>query len=187
MLVASFMPALAALKANSTYTIVIQKMNSNGTVSDYTTTTGTTDANGKLSFVLTNLPTINEANFLVFIVKDSSGNVVRKGFVPAPPPGSANLVGINSLSTVQTNAILAAAEAIGTDDPVPAAYLLAILRSPEFGENEAVIMGNIGKDAITGSGGFEDFLLQNGVSSQQLSTFKSRLILQSYSGKKNNC
>ncbi len=184
MLVSGVVPAFGALNANSTYTIVIQKVNSNGTVSDYSTTTGTTDSNGKLTFTLTNLPTINEANFLVFIIKDSSGNVVRKGFVPAPPPGSTNLVGVNNMSTVQTNAVLAAAEAIGTDDPIAVAYLLAMMRSPEFGENDALLMASVGKDAIVGSGGFEDFLLQNGVTRTQLDTFKSRLIYNPTSGKK---
>ncbi len=184
MVVSGVVPAFGALNANSTYTIVMQKVNSNGTVSDYSTTTGTTDSNGKLTFTLTNLPTINEANFLVFIIKDSSGRVVRKGFVPAPPPGSTNLVGVNNMSTVQTNAVLAAAEAIGTDDPIAVAYLLATMRSPEFGENDALLMASVGKDAIVGSGGFEDFLLQNGVTSTQLNTFKSRLVYNPTSGKR---
>jgi len=184
MLVFGFVSALGPLNPNYTYTIVIQKVNSNGTVSDYSTTTATTDSNGKLNFVLTNLPTVDEANFLVVIIKDSSDNVVRKGFVPAPPPGSTNLVGVNSLSTAQTNAILAAAEAIGTDDPIPVAYLLSIIRSPDFTENDAMLLAALGKDAIVGSGGFEDFLLQNGVSSSQLDIFKKRLIYNPASGKK---
>lgn len=184
MLVFGFVSALGPLNPNYTYTIVIQKVNSNGTVSDYSTTTATTDSNGKLNFVLTNLPTIDEANFLVVIVKDSSDNIVRKGFVPAPPPGSTNLIGVNTLSTAQTNAILAAAEAIGTDDPIPVAYLLAMMRSPDFTENDALLMAAVGKDAIVGNGGFEDFLLQNGVSSSQLNIFKKRLIYNPTSGKK---
>lgn len=184
MLGTCFSLVLAALNANSTYNIFIQKVNSNGTVSDLSSTTGTTDGNGKLSFVLTNLPTTNEANFLVFIIKDSAGNVVRKGFVPAPPPGSTNLVGVNNLSTVQTNAILAAGEAMGTDDPIAVAYLLVLLRSPEATVDDALLAASIGKDAIVGSGGFEDFLLQNGVTSSQLNTLKSRLIYNPISGKK---
>ncbi|MGQ9693467.1 MAG: hypothetical protein ACUVWV_01855 [Thermodesulfobacteriota bacterium] len=180
----SFSLVFAALNANSTYNIFIQKENSNGTVSDLSSTTGTTDSNGKLSFVLTNLPTANEANFLVFIIKDSSGNVVRKGFVPAPPFGSTNLVGVNNLSMVQTNAILAAGEAMGTDDPIAVAYLLVLLRSPEATVDDALLAASIGKDAIVGSGGFEDFLLQNGVTSSQLNTLKSRLIYNPISGKK---
>lgn len=184
MLVTGFSLVFAALNVNSTYNIFIQKVNSNGTVSDYSSTTGTTDSNGKLSFVLTNLPTTNEANFLVFIIKDFSGNVVRKGFVPAPPPGSTNLVGINNLSTVQTNAILAAGEAIGTDDPIAVAYRLVLLRSPEATVDDALLSANVGKDATVGSGGFEDFLLQNGMTSTQLNTLKSRLIYNPTAGKK---
>ena len=37
----------AALTANAPYTITIQKMNSNGTVSDYSTTSAVADADGK--------------------------------------------------------------------------------------------------------------------------------------------
>ena len=74
-----------ALTAGATYTITIQKVNSNGTVSDYSNTTATADSNGKLIFTLSSMPTNADCYFLVFIVKDSTGTAQRKGFVPAPP------------------------------------------------------------------------------------------------------
>jgi len=132
-------PSHAALTAGATYTIVVQKMNSNGTVSDYSTTTATADANGKLSFTLSSMPTNADCNFIVFILKDSTGTVVRKGFVPAPPAGSTNLLGINNLSTAQTNAILSAAEKIATDDPIAFAYLMTLLRSDGVTADDAVL------------------------------------------------
>jgi hypothetical protein len=76
-------PAYAApLTAGATYTITIQKMNSDGTVSANSTAQATADANGKLSFSLTDLPTNADCNFLVFIVKNAAGDILRKGFVP---------------------------------------------------------------------------------------------------------
>jgi len=174
----------AALSPNATYTILVQKVNSNGTVTDYTTAEATTDSTGKLSFSLSSLPTHPGTNFIVFIIRDASGNTVRKGFAPAPPTGSTNLVGVNNLSTAHTNAILAAGEIAQTDDPIAVAFLLVLLRSPEATENDARTLAALGKDAILGSAGFEGFLLSNGVTTSQLDTFKSKLIYNGTTGKK---
>ncbi len=173
-----------ALTAGATYTITIQKMNSNGTVSDYSTTTATADADGKLSFTLSSMPTNADCNFIVFILTDANGTVVRKGFVPAPPAGSTNQLGINNLSTAQTNAILSAAEKIATDDPIAFAYLITLLRSEGATANDAVLFAELGKYAIVGTGGFEDTLLTSGVTATQLANFKSYLIYNPTAGKK---
>ncbi|HEX7373087.1 MAG TPA: hypothetical protein VF372_09710, partial [Thermodesulfobacteriota bacterium] len=61
-------PSHAALTPGAAYTITIQKMNSNGTVSDVSTTEATADANGKLIFSLTSMPTNTDCNFIVFIL-----------------------------------------------------------------------------------------------------------------------
>ena len=174
----------AALTPGAVYTITIQKMNSNGTVSDYSTTQATADSNGKLSFSLTSLPTNTQCNFIVFILKDDTGTVVRKGFVPAPPAGSTNQLGINNLSTAQTNAILSAAEKIATDDPIPFAYLITLLRSDGATADDALLIAELGKYAIVGTGGFEDTLTANGVTATQLADFKSYLIYNPTAGKK---
>ena len=177
-------PSHAALTPGATYTITIQKMNSNGTVSDYSTTEATANADGKLSFSLTSMPTNTDCNFIVFIVKDADGLVVRKGFVPAPPAGSTNDLGINNLSTAQTNAILSAAEKIGTDDPIAFAYLITLLRSDGATANDALLFADLGNVAIVGTGGFEDTLTTNGVTATQLANFKSYLIYNPTAGKK---
>jgi hypothetical protein len=174
----------AALTPGAVYTITIQKMNSNGTVSDYSTTQATADSNGKLSFSLTSLPTNTQCNFIVFILKDATGTVVRKGFVPAPPAGSTNQLGINNLSTAQTNAILSAAEKIATDDPIPFAYLITLLRSDGATADDALLIAELGKYAIVGTGGFEDTLTANGVTATHLANFKSYLIYNPTAGKK---
>ncbi|MCX5915787.1 MAG: hypothetical protein NTX30_03770 [Deltaproteobacteria bacterium] len=174
----------AALTSGTVYTITIQKMNSNGTVSDFSTTEATADANGKLIFSLTSMPTNADCNFIVFIVKDANQVVQRKGFVPAPPAGYTNQLGINNLSTAQTNAILSAAEKIGTDDPIPFAYLITLLRSDGATENDALTFADMGKVAIVGTGGFEDTLTTSGVTAAQLANFKSYLIYNPTAGKK---
>jgi hypothetical protein len=179
----------AALISGTNYTITIQKMNSNGTVSDYSTTVATANADGKLSFSLTSMPTNTDCNFIVFIVKDPTDTVVRKGFVPAPPAGSTNDLGINNLSTAQTNAILSAGEKIGSDDPIAFAYLITLLRSDGATPNDAFLFADLGKFAIRGTGGFEDTLLHPaaptiGVTDDQLANFKSYLIYNPTAGKK---
>ena len=60
---------LPPLQPGTTYTITIQKMNSNGTDSEHSTAQATADSNGKLSFSLTSLPTNADCNFIVFILK----------------------------------------------------------------------------------------------------------------------
>jgi len=174
----------AALTAGTVYSITIQKMNSNGTVTDVSTTEATADADGKLAFDLTSMPTNAECNFIVFIIKDPTGTVVRRGFVPAPPAGSTNQLGVNNLSTAQTNAILSAAGKIGTDDPIAFAYLITLLRSDGATENDALLFADLGKYCIVGTGGFEDTLTTSGVTATQLANFKSYLIYNPTAGKK---
>ena len=177
-------PAQAALTPGTIYTITIQKMNSNGTLTDVSTAEATADSDGKLSFSLTTLPTNSECNFIVFILKEADGTVVRRGFVPAPPAGATNLLGINSLSTAQTNAILSAGENIGTDDPIAFAYLITLLRSDGATANDAVLFAELAKFAIVGTGGFESTLTSSGVTAAQLANFKSYLIYNPTAGKK---
>lgn len=164
----------AALTTGATYTITIQKMGVNGVPVDVSTSTAVADVNGKLSFNLTSMPTNADCNFIVFIVKDASGAIVRRGFVPAPPKDGTNDMGINDLSTAQTNAILAAGVEIGTDDPIAVAYLITMLRSADATAEDAVNLAKMGKKAIIN--GFETFLTANGVTAAQLATFKSKLI-----------
>ncbi len=174
----------AALTSGETYTITIQKVNSDGTASDYSATTATADSNGKLIFSLTGMPTDAEANFFVFIIKDKNGTVVRRGFVPAAHAGSTNLVGVNDLSTAQTNAILEAGKVLKSDDPIAIAYLITLLRSPGATSTDAQLLAALGADAITGNSGFEGFLTSNGVTAAQLLAFKKALIYNATPGKK---
>ncbi|GFO53383.1 hypothetical protein GMSM_03900 [Geomonas sp. Red276] len=172
-----------ALTANTNYTITSAKLNSNGTVSAIETVPATTDANGLLTFSLSTVPTNAQANFLVFTIADQNGNVVRKGIVPAPPTGDVNQLGINDLATAQATTFLKAAELAGSDDPILAGYLLVLLRYPNIQDSDVVKLGNLGKAAILGNGGFEGYLQSSGISASQLSALKACLIYNSDSNK----
>ena len=181
-----FNTAHSALTSNTTYTIEVYRMNSTGTTALYSSTTATTNADGKLSFDITNIPTNADCRFIIFTIKDGAGAIVRRGFSPAPPAGATNLTGINALSTPQTNCLLTAAAEAGSDDPILIAYALMLLRSPNATTDDATNLANVGKAAIIGSGGggFEPFLLSHGVSAQMLADFKNYLIYNPTTGKK---
>jgi len=84
-----FSTPASALTAGQDYTVVLSKINSDGTITSVSSTSATADANGKLGFSLSNLPTAVDANFVLLQVKDAGGNVVRQGIAPAPAEGSA--------------------------------------------------------------------------------------------------
>lgn len=172
-----------ALTANSNYTITSGKLQSNGTVATIETVPAQTDANGKLSFTLTTLPTNAEVNFIAFTIKDANGAVVRQGIAPAPPDGDVNQLGINDLATVQAEAFLKAAELAGSDDPILAAYLLVLLRSADLQSGDVLKLANLGKAAIRGNTGFEGYMLANGVTEAKLAALKSCLIYNPDSSK----
>lgn len=182
----SFMMAGSAFAVNTAddpllpdaaYTITISKLSSAGQLVDIETVGGTTDGNGLLSFTLTSIPTKDEANFIFLTIRNGSGTVVRRGMSPAPPPDDNNATGLNYLSTTQAEGMLLAASTIGTDDPIVAAYLLIILRSPSVSPADLANIAGMGEDALTNPTlGFESYLLGNGVSSTALANMKKCLI-----------
>lgn len=173
-----------ALTAGETYTITLYKLNSDGSTTLTSSTTATADANGKIAFSLTNVPTSPTTNFIVIQCTDSSGTVVRKGFAPAPPAGSENLLGMNTLATSQTDAMLQCGATAGTDDPILVGFGLVLTRSPGISDDDLLRIATLGNAAIRGTGGFEDFLTNNGVSASQLQTFREKLVYNSTSGAK---
>jgi len=171
-----------ALTAGAEYTVILYKFKSNGTLEEVSSTSVTADNNGKIEFTLSSVPTNEEANFLLLSVEDADGNVVRQGFAPAPPAGSTTLTGINNLSTAQAQALIMAGESIGTDDPIPIAFLLTFMRVADMTADDVELIVALGRDAILGTGGFEDFLTGNGVSAAELEAFKSALIYNATAG-----
>lgn len=173
------------LAANTQYTVSVKKMNSNGTTTVVDSANATTDADGKLSFNFNTMPTKADANFIVFEVKDTNGTVLRQGIAPAPPENDPNMLGINNLSTIQTKALLAAAEEAGSDDPIMMAYALTLLRTPNATPADATIIGKLGKGAIIG--GFEAFLTdpaKGNVSDEGLAALKECLVYNETEGAK---
>lgn len=166
--------ASTALTPGDTYTVTLSKMNSDGTVTDVDSTTAVADDNGKLSFSFSGVPTSPDTNFLVLTIRDQSDIVVRKSFVPAPPDGDTGELGANSLSTVQTNMILTALQDAGTDDPIVAAYGLILTRTPDLTDQQIQSIATVGRLCI--QDGFENMLLNNGVTATQLQTLKEKLI-----------
>lgn len=163
-----------ALTTGGTYSVILSKVNSNGTVSEVSSTSATADSNGKISFSFSSVPTSPDTYFLVLTVKDSNNTVVRKSFLPAPPENSSGQLGANELSTTQTDMILQALAGAGTDDPIVVAYGLILTRTPNLSANDITNIAVLGKVAIMN--GFETFLTSNGVSSAQLLTFKQKLV-----------
>lgn len=165
------------LLANTRYTITLQKLTSAGALVTLENTTGTTDADGVLSFTLNSVPTKDEANFIFVTVKDGNGVVVRKGVSPAPPANDNNATGLNLLSTKQADALIQAAGIVGSDDPIVAAYLFIILRSPDITDDDIGNIAHMGIDALTNPTiGFESYLLSHGVSEGALEDLKKCLI-----------
>ncbi len=179
-----FATPAAALTAGQEYTVVLSRVNSDGTVTSVSSTSATTDANGKLIFTLSNLPTAVDTNFVLLQVKDASGTVVRQGIAPAPAEGSTNLVGINPLSDIQARALTASMQANNSDDPLGVAFGLVFVRSPNLQASDISILAQMMGTAIMGSDGMEAFLLSNGVSAGELAIFKKKLVSNSASGSK---
>ena len=174
--------AAAALTPGASYTVVLSKFNSDGTVSAVSSTSATADSNGKISFSLSDVPNAPATNFVLLQVKDVNGNVVRQGIAAAPPAGSTNLVGINDLSNVQAKGLKTALAAAKTDDPVMVAFGLVILRSPNLTATDADNLAKGAEAAIEGKGGFVSFLTNNGVSASQMQTLRRKLIHNGKSG-----
>ncbi len=160
-----------ALTAGADYTVTIEKMNSDGTLTEVGSTTVTADANGKITFSFSGVPTNPTTHFLVITVKDAAGNTVRRSFVPAPPEGGTNELGVNNLSDKQTEMILEAASLVGSDDPIIIAYGLIFTRTPNLTSSDLTNIAGLGKECIIN--GLEKFLTDHGVTEAKLTEFKN--------------
>jgi len=167
----------AALTAGETYTISVEKMESDGSLSSVgSSATAMADSDGKISFSISGMPDNSSCNFLVITIKDSSDTTVRRSASPCPNPGTALPVGVSGLTNAQTDALLAAISDAGTDDPILAVFGYAIVRSTAVTASELTFMANLAYQGINGTNGFIDYLTSNGVSSSQVSTYKKKII-----------
>ncbi len=174
----------AALTAGESYTVVVSRINSDGSVTSLSSTSATADSGGKIGFDLSGLPTAEESHFLLLQVKDGSGTLVRQGIAPAPAGGDTNLVGVNALSDVQAKALRTVMTDNGTDDPLAAAFGLVFIRSANLADSDIPGLSQMMATAIRGTDGMEAFLLNNGVSQAALDTFKDRIVYNGTAGTK---
>ncbi len=176
-----FMQSAAwALTANTVYTLELSKVNSNGTTTTVSTTSTTSDAAGKITFTFSNVPTQATNNFLIVTVKDGSGAVVIKSFAPAPAANSTNTLGVNTTTTAQAKLMEQLGATIGTDDPIVVSFGLMFTRNPNLTATDITNFATIGKEAIVN--GMEPYMLANGATAAQVSTFKSKLVYNATSG-----
>ncbi len=167
----------AALTPNTSYTVTIEKVKSDGTIGSLgLSTAGTTDNNGKLSFTMSSVPSNDTCNFLVTTITDGSGATVRKGIAPCPDVDSTLPLGISPLTTKQTTALLDAFAAAGTDDSILAVFGSVVVRSTGVTDTELKKIANIINSGINGTGGFADYLTSNGVSASELAAYRSAIV-----------
>ncbi len=166
-----------ALTAGETYTITVDKIFGDGTVYPLSlSTTAVADSDGKISFSLSGIPDNSTCNFLVTTIKDSGDTTVRRALSPCPNAGEALPLGVSGLTNSQTDALIAALAAAGTDDPIVAVFGYAIVRSSAITASELVFMADLCNQGINNTGGFVDYLTSNGVSSTQIALYRTSII-----------
>ena len=170
----------ARLTAGSSYTVTIGKINSNGTETVLSTSSAVVaDATGKITFSLSGVPDNTTCNFMTVVVKDSNGAVAQSGMAPCATAGTTLPLGVSPVTSKQNEALKAGFLAAGTDDPILAVFGLAAVRTQGITIAELTVLANIVKNAITGAGGFTDYLTTNrGVTPAQLAAYRSAIIAQ---------
>lgn len=171
-----------ALTIGETYTISIEKINSDGTLTTGATSLGistsaTADSDGKLAFSFTSsIPDNSSCNFMVITLTNSSAAVERRSVVPCPDAGKTVPLGISGVTKSQADAAIAAFAAAGTDDPIIAVFGLTIVRSESITASELTFMATLVKAGISGTGGFVADMTSKGVSTTQLATYRKKII-----------
>ena len=166
--------AFAALLPNTTYTLELAKMNSNGTTTPVSTSNTVSDAKGKITFAFSNVPTQATTNFLIVTVKDAAGKVVIKSFAPAPAKGDTNNLGVNLTTTAQANLMEKLGTVIGTDDPVVMSFGLMFTRDPKLSKTDIGNLAIIAQQVIIN--GVEHYMTTHGATTLKMTTFKKKLV-----------
>lgn len=174
-----------ALTPGASYTISIEKVNSNGTVTSGATslglsTTVVADTGGKVAFSFgSSVPASPSCNFLVISIKDSLGANVRDAIAPCPSANSTVPLGVSGVTDKQTDALLAAFLASGTDDPIVAIFGFAIVRSGNMSALDVAAMSDVCYKGLYNPGGFIDYLKTvRGVGDAQLATYRQNIVAQ---------
>ncbi|MBT3581872.1 hypothetical protein HOC37_04840 [bacterium] len=176
-------PIMASLTPGESYTVILEQVNSDGTLTEKSTSSVAADANEKIDYAFTNVPTHDGdgVNFLVITVKTEAGTVLSKGLVPAPAQNTTTKLGANALSTTQTKSILEGFAANSTDDPIYASFGFVITRSPEITDADITNIALGGGAVILGTGGYVA-TLEELCTTAQMTAFKSALIYNATEG-----
>lgn len=167
-----------ALTTGTIYTVEIDAIGSNGAVVDLAglSATATADADGKISFSIANIPTNSSYNFLLVTVKNPDASTARRALIPAPGTGETLNFGVSNVTDDQTDAMLAALAAAGTDDPILIAFGMTVIRAANMTSGQLTSMANVCKEAVLGAGGFVGQLQTQGVTAGQLTAFRAAIV-----------
>jgi hypothetical protein len=164
-----------ALTANHSYTVQLSTLSATGQQTEVEQMDATTDSNGKLDFQFSNVP--DTAPFLMVQIMDTVGGqqqVVRQTLVPAPKADQQMQMGINDVSYRQTQAALQAMQtASAGGQTLGAMFPLTMIPTGAISSGDA---GNFGTAAGTAAGTFRNYLMQDGVTAEQMTTFQNGML-----------
>lgn len=164
-----------ALTAGTTYTIEIDAIGSNGAIVDLSglTTSAEADSNGKIAFSIAGTPDRTFYNFLVVTVKNPDGTTARRSIAPTPTAGATVNLGISNVTEGQVEALISAMQTAGSDNPIMVAFGMVILRTGSLSAANLARVATASRAAVSG---FETELTNLGVSSSEMTIFKSGIV-----------
>ncbi len=169
--------SVLALTANHSYTVQLSTLSITGQQTAVEQMNATTDANGRLNFQFTNIPDTGTSPFLMVQIMDTVGGqqqVVRQTMVPAPTADQQMQMGVNEVSYRQTQAALQAMQtASAGSQTLGAMFPLTMIPTGAISSDDA---GNFGTAAGTAAGTFHNYLTQNGVTAEQMTTFQNGMV-----------
>lgn len=168
-------PLTGGLTPGASYTVLLEKMNSNGSLTLWATTSFLADASGEGSFAFPSVPTAPDTFFMVVTIKDYAGTPVRQALIPCPASGSNTLAGMNKLTHTQVKGMLQALQAAGTDSPTYVAYALTAYQAV-MSDTDAIHLAFLLKDVILGANGVVDAMKNQGATNEQLLAFNRNLV-----------
>jgi hypothetical protein len=168
-----FATSAMALTPNTTFMVKMSTVSSTGQLMQTATTSGTSDANGKISFSFSNIPNNTMSKFLTVQIVDGSGTVVRQAMVPTSASGSNISMGVSEITDKQAKAMLKTMSDAGSDNPTQAMVIMTMVRSGAMTDADAQNFSPIARSAATS---FETYMTANGVTVTQMATFKTNML-----------
>jgi len=171
-----FAKSALALTPNHSYTVELMTVSTSGQQTSVAQMDATADATGKLNFQFSNVPDANTGPFLMIQIMDTvdgQQQAVRQTLVPAPTAGQHLQMGVNEVSSRQTQVALQAMQAAAGDQALRAMFPILVVPTGAISANDVNSFGQMSGSAVTA---FHDYLTQNGVTGGQLSDFQSGML-----------